>query len=108
MKEIFESATNNDGRFAGVYEDDGETAYFYLYDLAGDGRILDHVLIHSGEGGPLESDVTIRWDNRGEKVALFIRGELWAWFDPVAREKQGGNYVAGSTPDFPRPASFSN
>ena len=108
MKDIFESATSNDGRFAGVYEDDGETAYFYLHELDGEARVMDYVRVHSSAGCPQEVNVTIRWDARGEKVGLFIRGELWAWFDRVTREKHGGSYVAGAVPDFPRPASFSN
>jgi len=31
---IFKSLTRSDDRFGGVFEDDEETGYFYLYDLA--------------------------------------------------------------------------
>ncbi len=32
--ELFESETSADGRMAGVFEFDGDTGYFYLYDTA--------------------------------------------------------------------------
>src|ERR1041385_611461 len=109
-RELFESATSHDGHFAGVFEDAGSVAYFYLCQLAdgADGRILDHIHMYTGNVGLRESDVNIRWDGKGEKVGLFIRGELWALFDCATREKSGGDFVAGAIPDVSIPASFSN
>ena len=72
------------------------------------GRVLDHIHVHSGNSGLRESDVIIRWDGRDEKVGLFIRGELWAYFDRVSGQKHGGNYVQGAVTALARPESFSN
>ena len=107
---IFESLVSDDGSLAGVFEDDKILAYFYLCEVGDDegGRILDHIHIYSGDSGLHESEVTLRWDGHGKKVGLFIRGELWAYFDCVTRQKCGGKYTKGAIPEISRPASFSN
>jgi len=108
--ELFESQVSPDGRYAGVYEDDGKTAYFYLYEMSGDDpdRVLDHIHVGSEDVGLRDSDVEVRWDSTGRKAGLFIRDELWAYFDLESGEKHGGRYIKGATPVVARPASFSN
>lgn len=109
-EEIFESLLSPDGRYAAVFEDDGAAAYFYLYEMSGEAseRVLDHVQIYSGDSGLREADVDVRWDSVGTKAGLFIRGELWAYFDCGTHEKHGGEYHENATPPIARPGSFSN
>jgi hypothetical protein len=101
--EIFESTARSSGDLAGVFEYDGETGYFYLYQTTGSEgqKVLDSIHILSAEPDFTESDLTIRWDSKQERVGLFIRGELWAVFDSRKRTKHGGNYRADVRPSLP-------
>ena len=107
MEEIFDSSVRAKGDFAGVFEFDGETAYFYLYATGGgveEPKIWDSVHVFSGQPDFAESDISVRWDSREEKVGLFIRGILWAVFDCVRQSKCGGDYVPGRKPSLPAEA----
>jgi len=102
MEEVFRSASQSVGSLAGVFEFDGETGYFYLYETkAPDGtkivasiRILGSVLDLSG------MEIAVRWDCQERRVGLFIEGQLWAAFDSVTGEKFGGNYRSNAAPDI--------
>lgn len=103
MEEIFDSAVRAAGDLAGVFEYDGETGYFYLYATGGGAgqKVLDSIHILSGELNFMESEISVRWDAKDEKVGLFIKGVLWAIFDSRRGAKYGGNYKAGGTPSMP-------
>lgn len=98
--EIFDSSVRSKGDLAGVFEHDGETGYFYLCRARGDAveAIIDRIHVVSGEPDFGETDVSVRWDRREEKVGLFIRGALWAVFDPANRKTYGGATTNGATP----------
>jgi hypothetical protein len=102
--DIFDSCVRGRGDLAGVFEYDGETGYFYLYEVGSPAgqKVVDSIHIFTGEPDFEEADVEIRWDAHEEKVGLFIRGTLWALFDPRRGEKHGGNYQAATT--FPAPS----
>jgi hypothetical protein len=99
--ELFDSSVRSTGDFAGVFEYDGDTGYFYLYETErGQGqKIHDAIHILSGEPDFGEMDVSIRWDSEERKVGLFIRNVLWAVFDGSA--KYGGSYQPGARPSLP-------
>ena len=66
--------------FSGVFEDDGETAYFYAYDRANP-QILDAVHIYNVANvvdRHRESEVEILWSSDGLKAGLLINGYLHA------------------------------
>lgn len=103
--EMFDSSVRVTGDLAGVFEYDGETGYFYLYETAGgEGhRVLSSTHVLSGEPDFSETDVAIRWDSENRRVGLFIKNVLWAVFDED-RTKYGGIYKPGGTPQLPTDA----
>jgi hypothetical protein len=102
MEEIFESVSRSAGDLAGVFESDGETGYFYLYDTkAGENtRIVNAIRMFVGAPDFSEAEILIRWDIEEQNVGLFIRGNLWAAFDCDSGKKFGGNYRPRATPDI--------
>jgi hypothetical protein len=101
--EIFESAVRSVGDLAGVFEYDGETAYFYLYETArieGE-KVGDSIHVASSAADLAPDDVSVRWNTSETKVGLFIRGVLWAMFDLRDRSKHGGVYRPGASPTIP-------
>lgn len=103
MEDIFDSSVRSRGDFAGVFEFEEETAYFYLCATSGESgqKVLDAIHILSGEPDFAESDISIRWDVAEEKVGLFIRHTLWAIFDCARQTKYGGNYCVDAKPSLP-------
>jgi hypothetical protein len=101
--EIFESEARAAGDLAGVFDYDGEVAYFYLYELLGDEgqKVRAAQQILSGEPDFAASDLTVRWNSAEELVGLFIRGELWAAFHADSRASFGGNYRPGADSSVP-------
>jgi hypothetical protein len=91
---MFESSVRLAGDLAGVFEFDGETAYFYLYDqtCGRDQMVIDHIHILSGKPDFEARDVVVRWDDAENIVALLIKGDVWAVFEPRTRRKHGGDY----------------
>lgn len=77
-----DSATSS---YSGVFEVDGETAYFYAVDRAkGEGSILDAVHIYdvaSLTDRERESEVEIFWSSDGLKAGLLINERLHAIID---------------------------
>lgn len=102
-EEMFDSVLRSVGDFAGVFEFDGDVAYFYLYDATQPEKQKVLAAIHMLSGTPdfNEDDVAISWDESETKVGLRIKGELWAVFDVDARKGYGGNYRAGGTAEIP-------
>jgi hypothetical protein len=77
-------------RLATVFEDDGDTGYFYAMDLRRDRRIVDAVHIYNVSSvidPQLESEVEILWSTDGWKSLLRINGYPHAFFD--FSEKRG-------------------
>jgi hypothetical protein len=100
--EIFESSTRSSGDVAGVFEYDGETGYFYLYDLSREKgkQVAGSIHVISDEPDFTESDISIVWNNSQDGVGLYIHDRLWAAFDLKGR-KYGGNYEPGGLPAIP-------
>ena len=101
--EMFGSASSSTGDFAGVFEHDGESGYFYLYETPGDQGQKVRAAIRVMTGAPDfdSGDITIRWNAVENKVGLFIRSQLWAVFDAETGAKYGGNYRSGTRSDVP-------
>jgi hypothetical protein len=100
---MFDSALRSTGDLAGVFEYDGETGYFYLYEERGDkGRqVMAAIRVLTGRADFDEGDVAIRWDAGENSVGLFIRCQLWAAFDAKTGAKYGGNYRTGAQAEIP-------
>ena len=103
-QEIFDDCVRSLGDLAGVFEYDGETGYFYLYDLGGDTnkKIIDAIHIVTGQLDFGENDVCIRWTAAEDMVGLYVQGSLCAVFDTVRKQKYGGNYRDSNSPSLPR------
>lgn len=76
-------------RFTAVFEDDGETGYFYALDTDDkDNPIQDAVHIYNAENvadAHVASKVQIVWSQDGTKTALLINDYPHAVFDFTAR-----------------------
>ena len=102
--DFFIDSIRSKGELAGVYEWDGDAAYFYLYGINKDAgkKILNSLHIYSGKPIFNDEDIVMKWDNKEEKVGLYILGELWAVFDVAEGRKYGGNYSLNRSPDIPK------
>ena len=103
VDEIFESVLRSAGDKAGVFEYDGDTGYFYLYDTeATKGqKVVGAINLLTAPADFGEEDILIRWDANEMMVGLFIREQLWAVFDTGTGTKYGGNYVADGQSKVP-------
>jgi hypothetical protein len=101
--EMFDSSIRSAGDLAGIFEYDGETGYFYLYDSVGSSnqRVMGAIRIVAGEVRFAQTDLAIRWNSEETKVGLFIDSNLWAAFDVLTGAKYGGDYQKGSRPSIP-------
>ena len=71
-----------------VFEDDGETGYFYAIDLDDDSpRILDAVQVYDVDAADGHAALAIRivWSADGTKAGLLLANKLNAAFDFTAR-----------------------
>jgi len=100
-QEIFQSSVPTDAGIAGVFEYDGEVAYFYLYDLrrAKGKQVAASLRVFSGNIKLAESDFEIKWNKGRSYLGLFIQGVLWAAYD-LRGNSVGGNFVPGSSPNI--------
>lgn len=78
MNEIFLENVRSNEEFAGVYEFDGTTGYFYLCKLA-PLKIVAALEIHSAE--PTADDLALKWDVTERLISLWEKGELKAVYD---------------------------
>jgi hypothetical protein len=80
---IFTSKVRSAGDLAGVFEYDGETGYFYLYDQRRERgqMVFDAIQVVSSVADFQEPDVQVVWDATETRVALVIRHRVWALFD---------------------------
>ena len=94
-----------EGTYSAIFEDDGETGYFYAYDRARDNSpILDAVFIYNVKyvkDRDKASEAMIYWSNTHDKCALNINGYPHAAFDFEARRGFG-------RADFPNFEKSSN
>ena len=93
--EISKSSLRSFGNLPGVFEFDGETGYFYLYDQTREPpqKLIDQIRIFGPKPDFDDHDVVVRWDDSEKRVGLLIRRELWAVFDAEAKTKYGGDYL---------------
>ena len=101
--EMFDSAVRSAGDMAGVFEYDGETAYFYLCATKGQKtqRVVAAVRMMVGTPDFGKGDIEIRWDRTETKVGLFIRQILWGVFETLTGAKYGGDYRCDCRPEIP-------
>src|SRR5258708_18966734 len=80
LEEMFDSSVRSAGDFAGVFEYDGETGYFYLYDMSREEsqRVLAAIRVVGTKPDFDQDSIEIKWDKAERRVGLFIRGALWA------------------------------
>jgi len=83
FKGIFISNVRCGGDLAGIFEQEGSSAYFYLYDLTREEGRKAVRQLRIGYVPPdlQEKDVNVEWDDEQTTVALFIRKKLRAAFD---------------------------
>jgi len=81
------------GTLAGVFEDDGDTGYLYLYDSASH-VIVNHVHLYdrSPKVQVLPADVRLMWSGDGEKLAVAIWGQIRGIIDRT-RERPGRIWI---------------
>lgn len=103
MDEIFDSEVCSSGEFAGVFEYDGETSFFYLYKMgkSGNAQVLDAIRVCAGTPDFSTADIKISWDTSEKIVGLLIRGEVWAAFELNPRQKFDGAYSAHGVSKVP-------
>ncbi len=101
--EMFDSAVRSAGDRAGIFEYDGDTGYFYLYDMLSEQgkKVISCIRILTEIPSFGQGDIVIRWSSNQSVVGLFIREQLWAAFDDRNGTKYGGNYRAGTRSDIP-------
>ena len=77
------------GRFAAVFEDDGDTGYFYALDRAkGETPIIDAMHIYDANpdepGDPVSLE--IEWNENATTATLLINGVSQAVYDFIAKK----------------------
>jgi hypothetical protein len=100
--DVFAAAESPNGLFGAVFEDDGETGYFYAVDLVRNFDILDAVQIYivaNVVGRDRPSGLLIVWSEDGRKCALLINDYPHAVFDFEARR----GYCRSNFPNYPDP-----
>lgn len=73
----------------GVFEDDGETGYLYIYEPKGRG-VLNHLHIYdrSSKVGVKEQDVEVAWSGDCKKCGVRIWGKMRGIID-LASKREG-------------------
>ncbi len=103
-EEISVFGESPEGRFAAVFEDDGETGYFYALDAEKSGsRICDAVHIYNVNDVAdknIPSKVEIVWSKDGLKSALLINDYAHAIFDFSAQRGYCRNNFPPSNKDW--------
>lgn len=81
--ELFLASESEDGSAAVVFEDDGETGYFYAHESI-NGPILDVLFVYyvaSVKDRDRPSEYKIGWSSLGRQAILMINGYPHAVFD---------------------------
>lgn len=89
MDQIFDSSTRSDGRYAGVFEFDGEVAYFYLYRIraGSDGEIVGAIPVKQWKSQYTNDDLSIFWSDSERLVSAAVCGVTCATFDVAQPER---------------------
>jgi len=104
-KDAFVESRSLENQYGVVFEDDGDTGYFYAVEIdpvSKEQQVLDALHIYQVEEGLLsekESTLLIIWSKDWLKCALVIDDECHAVFD---FENQGGYNIS----EFPPPNSI--
>jgi hypothetical protein len=89
-RDVVVEGTAPDGPFATVFEDDGDTGYFYALDASAKGnRIQDALCIYTVDNvkdREKPSIVKIGWSQDSQKAVLLINSYPHAVFDFSARQ----------------------
>jgi hypothetical protein len=95
--EIFDSAVRSRGDLAGVFEYDGETAYFYLYDqrLPKKHLVVDAIRITSRQPDFGKADIRVEWDSGESNLVCLLEINCGR---PLARKER--NTVAITRQNF--------
>ncbi len=96
--DVFKSLVRDKGDLGGVFEYDGDTGYFYLYNLSAsaNSKIRGGICIFPGPTFVDESKISIKWNKRQNIVSLVIDGLIWAAFEENGTP-HGGRYTEGRT-----------
>src|SRR5262245_2730403 len=100
---MFLSSLRHDSEFAGVFEADEDTGYFYLYkpeNLEGQ-RVLGAIHVWSGEPPIKKRQLSIEWSKDDTVVGLLIDGRPWAAFETETGKRHGGEYSSSRKPRVP-------
>jgi hypothetical protein len=108
-KEIFESSTRNAGDYAGVFERDNETSYFYLFNLNGrpNKKILGAIQIKHDIFEKTNSHAGVKWNRAQTKVALIFDGNAIAMFSVPNGKSYGSVFTPVLLAPIPSDQSFS-
>lgn len=104
-EDVFIESNSPENSYGVIFEDDGDTAYFYAIETAPgkqEPRILDALHIYEAQNLPEEkksSKLVIVWSRDWLKTALVLDGLCHAIFD---FEKQAGYNIN----EFPPPNEF--
>jgi hypothetical protein len=89
------------GQVTVVFEDDGDTGYFYALapTASGELQLLDALHVYNAEADLRGTDVRfeIEWSDDSKLVGLRVNASLWAFFD-------FGAETGWSRSNFPPPA----
>jgi hypothetical protein len=98
--EIFLSATRSSKDFAGVFEFDGETSYFYLYALGGaaGNRIVGAINISRTFNRKDEPQIEVRWNKSESLVGLFYKTSLLASYNANSSNRVDGYFLGSTSP----------
>lgn len=88
--------------FSVLFEDDGESGYFYALDSANENRIVDAMLIYNVDAvvdRDQENELRIEWSMDGMRSVLRVNGIPHAVFDFAAKR----GYCRSNYPNFDNP-----
>lgn len=107
--DIFITSTRTKGDYAGVFEYDGETSYFYLYSLGNpDGKKIVGAIGLSYEiTMDSEPNLSVRWNKQETKVGVFLRDNLLGLFNLDLHPEISENFRGVTLPDIPDGEKFS-
>ncbi len=108
LKDSVIESISKKSNYAGVFEFDGETAYFYLCTVSESNivKIVDYIHIFSGMPDFNVNDFKVVWSEDDKKVGLFKDKTLVAVFDVESGRRFGGNLITGKVTDIPENQIF--
>lgn len=87
-----------------VFEDDGETGYFYLYDKNGRGILDDlHIYTRAENIDITENEVAVLWSADGSKCGVLIRNGMRGILDIRRNRKIAVKFESPDSPPITDP-----